>query len=174
MRNSSFEMKIRHFQPAFVAPGGLDVKIDVPTFGEVTVDVAYGGMWYCIVDAASIGLELTPAHGKEICRLGEMIKVACREQFPVNHPEFEYPGCDILVFRGTPTPGSGATAKNAVVMSNGVLDWERPETWTAMIDRSPCGTVGTLVLRGALLIRDPPQLDFLWSLIFSAGFREIA
>ena len=28
----------------------------------------------------------------------------------------------------------------AVVMSNGVLDWAREDTWTAMIDRSPCGT----------------------------------
>ena len=110
-------------QPAFVAPGGLDVKINVPTFGEVSVDVAYGGMWYCIVDAQSMGLVLSPASGKEICRLGEMVKVACREQFPVNHPLFEYPGCDIMVFRGPPTPGSGATSKNAVVMSNGVLDW---------------------------------------------------
>ena len=80
-------------------------------------------MWYCIVDAQSMGLELSPASGKEICRLGEMVKVACREQFPVNHPLFEYPGCDIMVFRGPPTPGSGATSKNAVVMSNGVLDW---------------------------------------------------
>jgi proline racemase len=25
-------------------------------------------------------------------------------------------------------------------MSNTVLDWEKPETWTGMLDRSPCGT----------------------------------
>jgi hypothetical protein len=34
----------------------------------------------------------------------------------------------------------GLTAIYQVVMSNGVLDWDKPETWTAMIDRSPCGT----------------------------------
>jgi hypothetical protein len=71
-------------------------------------------MWYCIVDTANIptnstllappadndktALLLTPANGKAICRVGEMIKTACREQFPVNHPEIDYPGCDILVF----------------------------------------------------------------------------
>ena len=27
-----------------------------------------------------------------------MIKVACREQFPVDHPTEDYPGVDILVF----------------------------------------------------------------------------
>ena len=49
-------------------------------------------------------------------------------------------GTDIVVLRGPSTPGSGAHAKNAVVMSNNELDWDRPETWTGMIDRSPCGT----------------------------------
>jgi hypothetical protein len=34
----------------------------------------------------------------------------------------------------------GLPAIYQVVMSNGVLDWDKPETWTAMIDRSPCGT----------------------------------
>jgi len=48
-------------------------------------------MWYCIVEAAAMGLELTPARGKDICRLGEMVKIACQEQYPVNHPEFDYP-----------------------------------------------------------------------------------
>ena len=38
-----------------------------------------------------MGLELTPARGKDICRLGEMVKIACQEQYPVNHPEFDYP-----------------------------------------------------------------------------------
>ena len=46
-----------------------------------------------------------------------------------------------MVFRGPASEGSGAASKNAVVMSNGVLDWERPETWTGMIDRSPCGAL---------------------------------
>lgn len=64
--------------PAFV--GHLDVEIDVPEIGSVTLDIAYGGMWYAIVDAASVGLDLVPSNGKQICRTGEMIKVAAREQ----------------------------------------------------------------------------------------------
>ena len=65
---------------------------------------------------------------------------------PVEHPEIFYPGPDILCFRGPPPPGSNADGMNAVVMSNVDLDWKRPETWTAMIDRSPCGT-GTCAVR---------------------------
>eukprot|EP00038_Savillea_parva_P009714 m.185370 g.185370 ORF g.185370 m.185370 type:complete len:419 (-) comp16430_c0_seq1:140-1396(-) len=144
--------------PAFVAH--LDVEVDVPEIGKVTADIAYGGMWYTIVNAASIGLDLVPNNGKAICRAGEMIKVASREQVPVEHPEIFYPGPDILCFRGPPPPGSNADGMNAVVMSNVDLDWKRPETWTAMIDRSPCGTGTCAVMavmhaRGELSLRQP-------------------
>ena len=48
------------------------------------------------------------------------------------------------MFTAPPRPDSGATATNTVVMSNGKLDWDKPDTWTAMLDRSctpyyPCG-----------------------------------
>jgi len=82
-------VKLRN-APAFV--GALDVTVDVPEIGPVQVDIVFGGMWYVIVDAESVGLELTSANGKEICRLGEMIKVATRTQHPVTHPEMDYPG----------------------------------------------------------------------------------
>ena len=144
----------------------LDVVVEVPHgIGNVTVDVAYGGMWYCVVDLKQFAdennhlppLQLDPAHASELCRVGEMIKVACREQYPVNHPDIDYPGCDILVFRGAPTEGSGAHARNTVVMSNNELDWNRPETWTGMLDRSPCGTgtcavMATMHARGLLKV----------------------
>ena len=140
--------------PAYCRARDLDVAVDVPELGRVAVDVAYGGMQYAIVDAASVGLRLEPAHGREICRLGEMIKVATREQHPVDHPEFSYPGPDNLVFRGPATRGADGRlrARNAVVMSNGTLEWDRPETWTGMIDRSPCGT-GTCAVMAALHAR---------------------
>ena len=83
-----------------------------------------------------------------------MIKVAAREQHRVNHPEHDYPGPDILVFRepAAPMECGGLRARNAVVMSNGTLEWDRPETWTGMIDRSPCGT-GTCAVMAALHAR---------------------
>jgi proline racemase len=161
-------------QPAFCRERDMDVEVQVPHVGSVNVTVAYGGMFYALVDAESVGLELIPERGREIVRLGEMIKVATREQHPVAHPEFHYPGPDILCFRG-PVRRSGRegllTARNAVVMSNGELDWDRPETWTAMIDRSPCGT-GTCAVMAAMHAKGELAIgeDFVHESIIGTSF----
>ena len=61
---------------SFVPSDGLDLTIDVPCgVGPVTVDVAWGGMWYAIVDAGEMGLDLLPQNEDEIVRLGEMIRL---------------------------------------------------------------------------------------------------
>jgi proline racemase len=95
-------------------------------------------MWYAIVNADSIGLKLKPENGKRICKYGEMIKQACKDQFPVNHPCYDYPGPDILVFtseeedssssnqKNTLHLNNGSHLRNAVVMSNGELKWNDP------------------------------------------------
>ena len=106
------------------------------------------------------GLALTPENGKELCRVGELVKAAAREQRPVAHPEFDYPGPDILCFRAPPLDGPSAAWRNTVVMSNGSFDWDRPETHTAMLDRSPCGSgtcavMATLHARGELGLHEP-------------------
>ena len=124
--------------PAFAVH--LDATIEVPTLGSVTVDVAYGGMFYVIADAEQFGLSLIPSEGREITRIGEMIKAAAREQLPVTHPE--EPGISGITIAQLSAPPNrpDASRKNVVVVSTGTLDWERPETWTGAIDRSPCGT----------------------------------
>jgi proline racemase len=124
--------------PAFAVH--LDTRIEVPHLGAVTVDVAYGGMFYVIADVSSLGLRLTPDEGGEIVRIGEMIKAAAQEQLPVTHPvQPGFTGITIALLSGPPTE-PGAHARNAVVVSTGRLDWSRPATWTGAIDRSPCGT----------------------------------
>ena len=52
--------------PAFAVH--LDVPLEVRRLGTLTVDVAYGGMFYVIADAPSLGLRLTPDEGREIVR----------------------------------------------------------------------------------------------------------
>jgi proline racemase len=124
--------------PAFAVH--LDVPLEVPELGTVQVDVAWGGMFYVLAEAAPLGLELTAQAGREIARCGEMIKAAAREQLPVTHPENpEVEGPTIAQLWGPPV-GRAATRRNAVVVSTGTLDWSRPETWTGVLDRSPCGT----------------------------------
>jgi len=39
-----------------------------------------------------------------------------------------------------PPCGTGADVRNAVIVSTGKLDWDRPQSWTGALDRSPCGT----------------------------------
>ncbi len=124
--------------PAFAVH--LDKQINVPHLGVVTVDVAYGGMFYVISEAAPFGLRLIPEEGREIVRIGEMIKAAAHEQLPVEHPmQPGFNGVTITVLSAPPTR-PGTHSRNAVIVSTGKLDWNRPATWTGAIDRSPCGT----------------------------------
>ena len=139
--------------PAFAVH--LDRKIEVRELGTVTVDVAWGGMFYVIADARAVGLALTPDEGRDIVRITEMIKAAAREQLPVTHPEHpEFTGPTIGQLSGPPSRAD-ADMKNVVTVSTATLDWSRPSTWTGVIDRSPCGTgtcarMATLHARGRL------------------------
>jgi proline racemase len=139
--------------PAYAAH--LDVMIDVPQLGTVTVDVAWGGMFYVIADAEQFGVALTPGNGRELTRIGEMLRAAAAEQLPVLHPENpEISGVSISQLCGPPALSENH-ARNVVVVSTGGFDWDRPDTWTGAIDRSPCGTgtcakMATLHARGEL------------------------
>jgi proline racemase len=142
--------------PAFAAH--LDRKIEIPQLGTVTVDVAYGGMFYVIAEARALGLRLSPDEGRDIVRLSEMIKAAAHEQLPVIHPEQPgFAGISIAQLSGPPSRPD-AHMKNVVTVSTGTLDWSRPSTWTGVIDRSPCGT-GTCARMATLYARGKLGLD---------------
>lgn len=127
----------------------LDAPVEVPELGTVKVDISYGGMFYVIADATQFGLRLTADEGRDIVRIGEMIKAATAEQFKVVHPENpEINGITIAQLSGPPAHPQ-ATVKNAVIVSTGVLDWDKPSSWTGVLDRSPCGT-GTCAKMAAL------------------------
>ena len=144
--------------PAFVER--LDAPLEVPQLGTISVDVAFGGMYYVIADAARFGFRLTPDEGREIVRIGEMIKAAAREQLPVAHPlQPDVAGYSVAQLSG-PAHSPQADMRNAVVISTGTFDWQRPDTWTGVLDRSACGTgtcarMATLYARGQLGLRQP-------------------
>jgi proline racemase len=124
--------------PAFAVH--LDAKVEVPELGTVTVDVAWGGMFYVIADAEPLGLRLTPDEAGDAVRVGEMIKAATKEQLDCVHPDNpEVRGVTIAQLSAPPS-GDHADRRNTVIVSTGVLDWERPSTWKGCLDRSPCGT----------------------------------
>ena len=110
----------------------LDRKIEVTGFGTVTVDVAWGGMFYVIADAEQLGLRLTPDEARDITRIAELIKASAREQLPVTHPEnAAINGVSITQLSG-PSTTPGVDRRNTVVVSTGSL--------AGVLDRSPCGT----------------------------------
>jgi proline racemase len=155
--------------PAFATH--LDARIEVPNLGTVTVDVAYGGMFYAIADGSALGFRLTPDEAHDIVRAGEMIKAAAREQVPVAHPENpEIAGITIAQLSG-PSANSGVDRRNTVIVSTGKLDWERPSSWVGALDRSPCGT-GTCAKMAALHAKGllPLNRDFVHEGILGTRF----
>lgn len=161
--------------PAFATH--LDAPIEVPTLGTVIVDVAYGGMFYAIAEAAQFGLRLTPDEGRDIVRITELVKAAANEQLPVVHPEQPgFAGITIGQLSGPPS-GPHADRRNVVTVSTGELDWERPSTWTGVIDRSPCGTgtsarMATLWARGRLGLGEDFRHEGILGTVFTGRLVE--
>lgn len=155
--------------PAFAI--ALDVPVEVPTLGTVTVDLAWGGMLFAIVDGPSVGLRVTPDEGSDCVRIGEMVKTAAREQHPIHHPDTPDLIGPSIACISAPATKPGASLKNTVVISTGVFDWERPSTWTGVLDRSACGTgtcakMATLHARGRLGLHE----DFVHESIIGTTF----
>jgi trans-L-3-hydroxyproline dehydratase len=117
--------------PCFVER--LDAPLEVDGIGAITVDVAFGGMWYAIADASALGFVLEPSEARELSRVGELIRAAAREQLPCAHPEnAEIAGVSIVEI-AEPWRGLEAVSKNAVVVSPGRLD--RSATGTGLSAR---------------------------------------
>src|SRR6266545_1440451 len=70
--------------PAFATH--LDAPVEVPGLGPISVDVAYGGMFYVIADAEALGFRLVPDEGRDITRVTRQITASAAEQLPVVHP----------------------------------------------------------------------------------------
>ena len=95
----------------------LDAPLEVAGLATLTVDVAFGGMWYAIADARALGFALEPSEARELCEAGEQIRVAAREQLPCVHPEnAEIAGVSIVQL-AEPWQGVGNVTRNAVVVA---------------------------------------------------------
>ena len=111
----------------------IDAALEVEGLGTITVDVAFGGMWYAIADAAALGFALEPGDARDLSRIGEFIRIAAREQLPCAHPENpEIAGVSIVQI-AEPWRGIGAVSRNAVVVAPGRLD--RSATGTGLSAR---------------------------------------
>ena len=117
--------------PCFAAT--LDARLEVAGIGTIGVDVAFGGMWYAIADAAELGFALEPGEARELSDTGELIRLAAREQLQCVHPENEQIAGVSIVQIAEPWQGLGEVSKNAVVVAPGRLD--RSATGTGLSAR---------------------------------------
>ncbi len=108
----------------------LQVPLEVEGLGAITVDTAYGGDSFVVVDAQALGFDIVEDEAKEIARLGVEITNAANEQLGFAHPE--NPEWDHISFCAFCGPLSetktGLTGKSAVAIQPG------------KVDRSPTGT----------------------------------
>lgn len=114
--------------PSFAAR--LGAKIEVEGLGTLTVDTAFGGDSFVIVDAAALGFEIAPQEARAIARLGVRISDAATEQLGFHHPTLpDWRHISFCLFAG-PISRDGDTLKagSAVAIRPG------------KVDRSPTGT----------------------------------
>jgi proline racemase len=111
----------------------LDAALEVEGLGTITVDVAYGGMWYAIADAAALGFAIEPSEARDLSIAGERIRAAARDQLPCSHPENPAIAGVSIVQIAQPWQGVGEVSRNAVVVSPGRLD--RSATGTGLSAR---------------------------------------
>jgi proline racemase len=141
--------------PAFATH--LDVVIDVPGIGKLTVDVAYGGMFYLVVEAAAAGLTIDRENAGALARVGERVKRVAREQLHVVHPE--NPGIDHLesLLWWEPPRSPDNHGRNTVVISRDDPTTPLDEA-RGVLDRCPCGT-GTSARLAVLHAKGEIALD---------------
>jgi len=139
-----------------------NISINVPDYGEVTGDVAFGGSWYFYVKAESVGLRVRPQNMDNLMKAGIAIKDEFNKRFDLIHPTDSNISKKLLgvSFIDSPIKNQNADQNNIVV--------ERK----LVFDRSPCGT-GTCGRMAALFAKNKLGLnkDFINESILGATFR---
>lgn len=131
--------------PAYLAAEGI--RIDVPGFGPLTLDVAYGGNYYAIIEPQGAYTGLDDLGASKLVELSRTIRELVREKFEPVHPlEPSIRGVSHVLWADKPS-AEDADGRNAVFYG------ERA------IDRSPCGTgtsarLAHLAAKGRLSVGD--------------------
>jgi len=131
-------------------PGFLyrsDVEVHTPG-GPLQVDISFGGNFFALVAAESLGLEVELAHLPALIKQGMAIRAAIDEQIEVIHPTQPHINTVDLVEIYQDLEGEEADCRNVVVFGE------------AQADRSPCGTgtsakMAALYAKGKLAMQRP-------------------
>lgn len=144
--------------PAFVMEENAVVKTE--EYGDVQMDIAYGGNIYAILPAASVGLSVEPKQASKLIAAGNKLKTYINEQIHVVHPEIPFENHVTHVEFYEPSGQEDGAVKNAVIIPPGA------------IDRSPCGT-GTSAKLSVLAKKGKIQLgeSFIHQSIIGSQFK---
>ncbi len=133
-----------HNVPSFCLTTATDITVE--GFGTLQVGIAYGGNFFAILPAESVGLELELDNQEKIRELGLLVKSAANEQLDVVHPlNSDVSGVDIVTFYGKPKDEKAAY-RNVHIFADG------------QVDRSPGGT-GTSAMLAYFLAREDINQD---------------
>ncbi len=112
--------------PSFLHAEGLTV--DCPVLGEITVDVAYGGNFYAIVEPQKNYGDMADYSASELVAWSPVVRQRLNEKYSFVHPDNpDINHLSHMLWTGAPTRPE-AHARNAVFYGD------------KAIDRSPCGT----------------------------------
>lgn len=153
------EVSIRNV-PAFLYKENIPVEL--PGYGTIVADIAFGGSFFALVDAEKIGLEISMDQIEEITDLGMKLRKKINDTVEVRHPYLDITTVDLVEFYCSPT-NPEADKKNVVIFGE------------SQADRSPCGT-GTSAKLATLYARKEIKLGqpFVYESITGSMFRGVA
>lgn len=129
--------------PAFVEH--LDYEFDIPGVGTLKADIAFGGVYYALMDVEQINLTIGPENARKLATYGVDFRHYINQHIKVQHPLLKQ------------------INEIAYVMFRQRVDGSIWRTCTTLppgrVDRSPCGTgssanLATLDARGLVEIGD--------------------
>ncbi|MCG8490679.1 MAG: proline racemase family protein, partial [Sneathiellales bacterium] len=120
----------------------LDQFVNTAAYGPVELDIGYGGAFYGILDAATIGLDVQTSSLQDLIAAAEVLSIAINKEIDITHPDEEDlgylygiiftdgksgkdhdPSANVCIFADgqvdrSPT-GSGVTARLAIMSAKG-------------------------------------------------------
>jgi proline racemase len=126
-------------------------SLHVEPYGELLVDIAYGGDMYAFVDADTLGMALAPDNDAQLIEVSGRVRRAVAEQLDISHPERPFiNSCYQVLF--TSEKATVGDYKQCILCPPGALD------------RSPCGTgtsarVALLYTRGEIGLNEPCKFE---------------
>lgn len=142
----------------------LDGKAEVPGLGVVRFDLGFGGAFYVIVDAASVGVTLDDVPA--LIAAGRSIKGAVSAGTDISHPDHE----ELSFLYGVIFTGPAATpahhSRNVCIFADGE------------VDRSPTGTgvstrLAVLHARGELAVDEEIVIESIVGSTFTGRIAEL-